>query len=98
MPASGRTSRPDPAGRQAAERDPAERELSYLAGLLENIDAGVIGTDPDFTVTIWNPGAERLYGRSAAEMLGQPARAMAAFVGDAPLVRQEVELTERGRS
>src|SRR3954452_22684308 len=98
MPASRSTSRPDPAGRQAAERVAAERGLSYLAGLLDNLDAGVIATDPDHTVTIWNPGAERLSGQSAGQMVGHPAREIATFAGDAPLARLRLELTERGRS
>src|SRR3954451_4286982 len=97
MTASGWTSRPDPASRQAAELDPAERGLSHLAGLLDILDAGVIATDPDFIVTIWNPGAEGLYGRSAAEMLGHPARDIAMFAGDAPLARLRRELIARGR-
>src|SRR3954451_22779872 len=97
MTASGWTSRPDPASRQAAELEPAERGLSYLAGLLDNLDAGVIATDPDFIVTIWNPGAERLYGQSAGEMLGHPASEIATFA-DASLARLERELTECGRS
>src|SRR4051812_1144313 len=98
MAASGWTGRPDPAGPQAAALEPAQRRLSYLAGLLDTIDAGVIATDPDFAVTIWNPGAERLYGQSAAEMLGRPACDIATFAGDASLARLERELTERGRS
>src|SRR3954447_9796222 len=98
MPASGWRSRPSLAGGQAAEHEPAERALSYLAGLLETIDAGVVATDPDFIVTICSPGAERLYGRSAAEMLGRPASDIATFGADAVVARLERELTERGRS
>src|SRR4051812_38415743 len=100
MRASGsrsRPSRPVLAGRQRGDLTPAEGELWYLAGLLDTIDAGVIATDPDFTVTIWNPGAERLYGHAAAEVLGRPTRDIATLAGSASLARLERELTERGQ-
>jgi len=37
------------------------------------VDDGVIGTDAAFRITLWNPGAERLYGYSAAQVLGPRA-------------------------
>ncbi len=36
----------------------------------------LVQTDPDRNVTSWNPGAERLFGYSSAEMLGQPVDAL----------------------
>lgn len=51
-----------------------EEQLTYYALLLENMQDAVIGTDPDFRITAWNQGAERLYGWSAAEVLGYTAR------------------------
>lgn len=54
--------------RRAEERDRAQ------AALLDAVDAAVVAVDADGCVTEWNPGAERLYGWSRAEMLGQPIR------------------------
>jgi PAS domain S-box-containing protein len=71
--------------------------LPYVDVLLETMDDGVIATDPDFTVTLCNGGAERLYGRPAAELVGRPAREIAALAGDASLARLQRQLGERGR-
>ena len=66
--------------------------------LLQHIEAGVVTTDPQLIVTSWNPGAERLYGYSAAEVLGLPAREIGVFAADPCLARHERELIERGRT
>lgn len=84
--------------RQPAELGPADCGRRHLTGLLDDIDAGVVATDPAFTVTGWNPGAERMYGYSAAEVLGHPAREIAVLAGDRSLARLERELMKRGRS
>lgn len=52
----------------------------------------------DFRVTAWNTGAERLYGFSAEEVLGQPARQIASFPGDEARLKLERELLETGRT
>lgn len=44
--------------------------------LLAEIDAAVVATDLRGVVTLWNPGAERLYGWSAEEAVGQPVYEM----------------------
>ena len=57
------------------ERRRAQERQAYHASLLNHVDDGVIATDAeDFRITAWNRGAERLYGYSAAEVLGRPAR------------------------
>ncbi len=33
----------------------------------------IVAVDPDFAVTVWNPAAERMFGWSAAEVVGKPA-------------------------
>lgn len=55
-----------------------EDQLAYYALLLENMQDAVIGSDTDFRITAWNRGAERLYGWSAAEVLGH---AVSAVIG-----------------
>lgn len=66
-PSSGESDPAPGRARAAAHRiDPAD-----AARIIDSaIDAIVLGR-PDGTVTAWNPGAERLYGFSAEEMIGR---------------------------
>jgi PAS domain S-box-containing protein len=58
--------------REAEEQLRAQRdELAVLAGVMQATDDAVIVTSPDGTVLRWNSGAERLYGYTAAEAVGQ---------------------------
>ncbi|MSQ31841.1 MAG: PAS domain S-box protein [Dehalococcoidia bacterium] len=41
------------------------------AAIIEAADDAIIGKDLNAIVTSWNPGAERLYGYTALEMIGQ---------------------------
>lgn len=58
--------------------DPVESsdgdERSRLAAILESCDDAIISTRLDGVVTAWSPGAENLYGYSAAEVLGRNFR------------------------
>jgi PAS domain S-box-containing protein len=45
-----------------------------LAAIVESTSDAVVGKTLDGTVVSWNPGAERLFGYTAAEMIGQPMR------------------------
>lgn len=56
----------------------------------------VIGTDAEYRVTLWNPAAERLYGYSAEEAMGRPARELATFEGDASRRQIEAGLNRDG--
>src|SRR4051794_2742496 len=78
--------------------EPADIREQYQAELLDLVDDGVVGTDADFCITQWNRGAERLYGYTAAQVLGLPANEVATFVGDDQRERLERDLLERGRS
>jgi diguanylate cyclase (GGDEF)-like protein/PAS domain S-box-containing protein len=61
----------------SAQRD----ELAGLAAVVQSTDDAVVTTTPDGRITSWNPGAERLYGWPAAEVLGRHASLLSA--GDA---------------
>jgi len=52
---------------------PLEREhtLAWLGAIVESSDDAIVATTPDEIITSWNPAAERLYGYSAAEAVGQ---------------------------
>jgi PAS domain S-box-containing protein len=49
----------------------AQDQASMQASLLDEIDVSVIVTDLDLTVLSWSAGAERLYGWTAQEAIGQ---------------------------
>jgi PAS domain S-box-containing protein len=48
-----------------------EEHLTYLAGLLDNTEDAIVASDSAWLVTMWNKGAERLYGWTADEVLGR---------------------------
>ncbi len=54
------------------ERRLAEEEHARLAAIVESSDDAIIGKTLGGTITSWNKGAERLYGYSAHEAVGQP--------------------------
>lgn len=56
----------------------------------------VIGTDLEYRVTLWNPAAERLYGYSAEEAMGRPARELATYENDTSRLRLEAALDQEG--
>ncbi|MDX1963496.1 MAG: chemotaxis protein CheB [Pirellulales bacterium] len=47
-------------------------KLRWLSAIVESTDDAIIGHALDGSITSWNAGAERLYGYTAAEMIGQP--------------------------
>ena len=52
------------------QKDEAER-LTYLAGLLDTTEDAIVALDAEWFVTVWNTGAERMYGWTADEVLGR---------------------------
>ncbi len=53
------------------ERREAEAGLNRLAAIVQSSHDAIIGWDAGKAITSWNPGAERLYGWTEAEMLGR---------------------------
>ena len=58
---------------KAAElgREGTAGEAQRLAAVVENSDDGIITKDRDAIITSWNPGAERIYGYTPEEAIGQ---------------------------
>ena len=47
-----------------------------VATVADPAEEAVIGTDLNGSITVWSPGAQRLFGYTAAEVLGQPVASL----------------------
>jgi PAS domain S-box-containing protein len=56
---------------EAALRE-SEQRLRWLASIVESSDEAIVSKNLDGIITSWNKGAERIFGYSAGEAIGQP--------------------------
>ena len=58
--------------RDVTEELRVDKALRRMAAIVESTDDAVIAKDLDGVITNWNPGAEKLYGYKAEEVIGKP--------------------------
>src|SRR5208337_4776307 len=58
--------------RDVTERRRVARENAALAAIVESSDDAITTIAPDLRITYWNRGAEKMFGFTAAEAIGQP--------------------------
>jgi PAS domain S-box-containing protein len=58
--------------RDITDRRQAQEDQLHLAAIVSSCDDAILSKDLDGIVTSWNTAAERMYGYSAQEMVGQP--------------------------
>jgi PAS domain S-box-containing protein len=56
------------------DRKRSEESVARLAAIVEASPDGIFSTDTDARITSWNAAAERIYGYSEEEMLGESCR------------------------
>ena len=63
--------------RDISERKKAETQLAHFSAIVDSSQDAIYAADLDGLVTSWNPGAERIYGYKAEEMIGRPVSTLA---------------------
>jgi diguanylate cyclase (GGDEF)-like protein/PAS domain S-box-containing protein len=81
----------------ASERRRLETLASRLAAIVESSYDAIVGKTVDGIIVSWNRGAERMYGYSAEEAVGQPIAMLAAWADDEEIPRL-LQRVERGES
>jgi len=83
--------------RDVTARRRAEETVRLLASIVESSQDAIITHDLNGRFTTWNQGAERIFGYSAEEMIGQPASRIAKVEteNEIPEVLRRIQAGER---
>jgi PAS domain S-box-containing protein len=84
------------AARDITERKRGASERSRLAAIVESSDDAIVGMTLSGAIESWNPGAERLFGYRAAEVLDKPVSLLIP-PGHADHTRQLLDQIRRGQ-
>jgi PAS domain S-box-containing protein len=79
--------------RDITERKQAEVDLARYAAIITSSDDAIVSKTLDGIITSWNTAAERMFGYTAAEAIGQPI----TLIIPAELQREEVDILEKIR-
>jgi PAS domain S-box-containing protein/putative nucleotidyltransferase with HDIG domain len=79
------------------ERKRAEVVRTQLAAIVQSSHDAIVGKDLDGVVTSWNPGAEKVYGYRAEEVVGKPV-SMLAPEGKKDEIAGLLERVKRGEA
>ena len=82
--------------RQLAEHQRADERIRFQAGLLAQIDTAVVAVDDERLCTEFNPAAERLFGYSRDEVIGNRLVELLAAPGQDALVAEISEVVPHG--
>jgi PAS domain S-box-containing protein len=83
--------------RDISERRRTEEDLRRLASIVACSDDAIVGKTMEGIMTSWNAAAERIYGYSAREAIGQPA-AMLVPADRADEIQRMLECLKRGET
>ncbi len=83
--------------RDISERKHAEVTNQRLAAIVESSDDAIISKNLDGIINSWNKGAERIFGYTAAEAVGQPITILIPpeRFNDEPLILQRIRSGKR---
>jgi len=83
--------------RDVIEQRTAERNSRLLASIVESSEDAIIGKDINGVITSWNRSAERLFGYSAKEAVGQSVQMLAPAErsGEMPAILSRIRNGER---
>ena len=74
------------------ERKVQDDRLAHYAALIRSTSDAVVSVDPTRLIQTWNPAAERLFGYTSAEIIGQPYTMLAAPAAARDAARAERKL------